>query len=411
MGLKNIVIVNDYNYIQGGASKVSIITANVLYDMGYNVYFFCGVQDKEKNDLNPKIPVYSVDETDCLNSKNKIKGLARGVFNSRAKKILKGLLKTLDNKETIVHIHGWTKDLSSSFINICKSKKFKTVLTIHDYFLVCPNGGFYNFKKNCICHLKPLGIKCVFENCDSRNRLFKAYRVFRLFVQKKLVRFQKKIDAFVTISDFNENILRKYLGKKKIIRVYNPTLIDNNNVSRAKAENNDYYVFIGRISKEKGIDILCEEANKLNIKLKVLGDGPLLNELKTKYDANKNIDFLGWQSSSETLQYLRKSRALIFPSIWYEGAPLTIFEALSQGIPCIVSNLSAAIDFVSEKNGVVFDFNQENWLENSIKYIENDIKNLSVNSFEMYWKDPYDIDRYKNEIVKAYLSVLFEEEE
>ena len=70
--LKNVVIVNDYSYIQGGASKVAIITANLLQDSGINVVFFCGVEDKSKNDLNENVRVVSVDNTDCLSSKNKL---------------------------------------------------------------------------------------------------------------------------------------------------------------------------------------------------------------------------------------------------------------------------------------------------------------------------------------------------
>ena len=404
MKLKNIIIVNDYNFIQGGASKVAIVTANILHSLGYNVLFFCGVKKEDSADLNKEIKVFNIDNQDCISSKNKVKATIRGIYNRKAKAEMKKLLKTLDNTETIIHIHGWTKDLSASFIGICKKLKFKTILTMHDYFLACPNGGFFNYKQNCICNLKPLGIKCIFKNCDSRNRKFKFYRIIRSFFQNKLIKFSKKIDAFISISDFSENILKLFIKNKQIIRVYNPTLI-NEKLSRAKAEENNFYIYIGRISKEKGVDLLCNSANRCNLSLKVVGDGPLLADLKKLYN-NRNIEFLGWQSSEQTLNYLRKAKALIFPSVWYEGAPLTIFESLSQGIPCIVSNKSAAIDFIDGNNGIIFDYEDENWLQNSINQVEKDLKHFSESAFNKYWNDPYDVNRYKKEIINAYLKVL-----
>lgn len=405
MGLKNIVVINDYNYIQGGASKVAITTANEMHNLGYNVIFFCGVLDATKKDLHQDIQVVGVDKTDCLFAKHKLGAFFRGIYNAKAKKILKQILKTLNRAETIIHVHGWTKDLSASFIKVCHAYKFKTILTIHDYFLVCPNGGFFNYQKNCVCRNKPMGLKCLFTNCDSRNRFFKFYRVVRAFVQTKIIGLIKKVDAFITISDFSESILKKYLKNKPIFRVYNPTAIVRKN-DRAMVENNEYYLFVGRIAQEKGIDRLCSEADKIGLKLKVVGDGPLLPNLQALYKENKNIEFLGWNPTEKTMEILRGARALIFPSVWYEGAPLIIFEALSQGVPCLVSHVSAAVNFINQDNGVIFDFGNPNWLADSLALIESNLQKYSQNAYDGYWNDPYDTEKYTTQLVTVYNKTL-----
>ncbi len=71
--------------------------------------------------------------------------------------------------------------------------------------------------------------------------------------------------------------------------------------------------------------------------------------------ANDNISFVGWKNRKEVFEYMKTARALVFPSLWYEAAPLTVPEALSIGLPCIVSDCCAAIDYIDdEKKGHVF---------------------------------------------------------
>ena len=146
MNVKTIVIINDFNYIQGGASKVAIDTARMLNEYGLNVYFFSAVNKNEEN--IDGITYISTNQNEALKEKNKLKGAINGIYNLKAKKQLKKLLKTLDRETTIIHIHGWTKALSSSIFYVLDKMKFKTVITVHDYFLSCPNGGYFNYKQN-----------------------------------------------------------------------------------------------------------------------------------------------------------------------------------------------------------------------------------------------------------------------
>lgn len=351
--IKNVIIVNDFDYIQGGASKVAIDTANLLVN-GYpkiNVYFFAGVHDNSST-LDSKVKLICTNQGEAMKDKNRLRGMLNGLYNFKAKKQFYNLLKKLDTKNTIIHVHGWTKSLSSSIYQIAFKMKFPVILTMHDYFTACPNGGYFNYQKNRICHLKPLTYQCIKCNCDSRNYAYKIYRVIRQFIQNKIVKLNDRLENVISISKFSENILKHSLNSKvKIYRVNNPIQI-NHNLKKVKYENNKYFLYVGRISKEKGVDIFCDALTKANLKGIVVGDGPEKTKLEKKYP---NIQFVGWKTSSEVYNYFYGAKALIFPSRWYEGAPLTILEALSVGLPCIVSNSSAAIDFINEnENGYIF---------------------------------------------------------
>lgn len=345
--LKNIVIINDFDYVQGGASKVAIETANILSDE-YNVIFFSG-DTKNDESLNKNIKRICTEQGETLKAKNKFKGFFNGIYNFKAKKMLKELLKTLDKNETIIHIHGWTKCLSSSIFKIAWKMGFKVVLTMHDYFTACPNGGYFNYKKNEICPLKPMSFKCCKCNCDSRNICFKLYRIIRQFIQNKIVKLNENLTDVISISDFSEKILKKTLNPNtRIHRVYNPIDLDKNS-KKVDYTKNKYFLYVGRISKEKGVDIFCEAISEAKQKGIVVGDGPELNKLKEKY---KNIEFVGWKNSSDVKKYMKDARALIFPSRWYETMGLTVLEAINIGIPVIVSSNTAATDFIENKNNI-----------------------------------------------------------
>ena len=223
--IKNVVIINDFNYTQGGASKVAIDTARLLKEPGVKVYFFSAVNKVQEN--IDGVTYISTKQNEALKEKNKIKGAINGIYNFKARKELKKLLKNLNQENTIIHVHGWTKALSSSVFDIAFKMKFKVVLTLHDYFTACPNGGYFNFKQNEICHIQPLSWKCIKCNCDSRNYWFKLYRILRQFVQNKIVRLNDKLEYAIAISDFSEKILKKTLGKNtKVIRKNNPIDIE-----------------------------------------------------------------------------------------------------------------------------------------------------------------------------------------
>ena len=338
--------------------KLHIQTANLLKENNpdLNVYFFSGAHDSKSN-LRSDVISICTNQGESLKSKNKLKGAIDNLYNFKAKKQLKELLLTLDRDETIIHVHGWTKCLSSSIFDVAFKMNFKLVLTLHDYFTACPNGGYFNYQKNEIWTVKPFSLKYILNNCDSRSYFFHLYRLLRFFIQNKIVKLNDKLSDVITISDFSEKILKKTLNPKtRIHRVYNPIDLDPNReiVDYTK---NDYFLYVGRVSKEKGVDIFCEGVTKANKKGVVVGDGSELEKLKKEYP---NIEFVGWKNSQEVKGYMKKAKALVIPSRWYEAAPLTPIEALQYGIPIISSDCNATIDYLNNgKNGIAFNIGDE----------------------------------------------------
>lgn len=403
MNVKTVVIVNDFNYIQGGASKVAIDTARMLNECGLNVCFFSAV-NKNKENIEG-ITYVSTNQSEALKEKNKIKGAINGIYNLKAKRKLKELLKRLNPEDTIIHVHGWTKALSSSIFDIAFKMKFRVVLTLHDYFTACPNGGYFNYKQNKICNLQPLSRKCIKCNCDSRNYGFKLYRIVRQFVQNKIVKLNDKLEYVISISNFSEKILKTTLGKNvKITRIYNP-IENDNNYQVIDTSKNQYFLYVGRISREKGTEIFCQAITELGYKGVVVGDGEQKEILEKKYS---NIEFTGWKNKDEVKEYMKGAKALIFPSIWYEGAPLTTIEAYSIGLPCIVSDKCAASEFaINNENGILYNGTIKGLKEKILEYNEKfDREQVSKSTYDSYLKFNFSKEEYVKKLMEYYKKIL-----
>lgn len=350
--IKTVIVVNDFDYIEGGAAKVAIMTAETLVKAGYDTYLFSAVSNENAPRIDG-LKYISVNQYPSLLDPNIIRGALNGLYNFKAARKFKKLLKKLDNRTTLIHIHTWTKALSCSIWNVAYALHFPVYLTCHDYFSICPNGGFFDYQKLEICLRKPLSVKCLKCNCDSRNYAIKLYRFGRCFVQNKVVNIFEKTAKFISISDFSERILQVYFPQNTTFhRVSNP--IDKVNLPEIHPEKNEYFLYVGRLAKEKGIDIFCQAINDSGVKGVVVGDGPE-SELIKKQFAKANIDFVGWKSRDEVFEYMKNARALVFPSRWYETDGLSVREALSIGLPCIVSNSCAAKEYITDDSkGRVF---------------------------------------------------------
>lgn len=380
---RHIIIVNDYCFINGGASKIAIYTAIGLADQDKDVYFFGAVGPICEELKKSKCKVICLNQQDINHKDSKFKVLTEGVDNKTARKEFKKLIDSFGDDEVIVHLHAWNKAISSSPFRYLKSKaNAKSVVTLHDYFTICPNGGLYDYKHKHICHLKS-DMKCLFCNCDKRSYLQKLFRFYRY---KRQQRDMKEINDFIYISQLNKKVfLEKYKGKPNMFFVQN--FVESAKEKVPHPELNEYYLYVGRISEEKGVDTLCQALTQTNNKGFIIGDGPMYDELKEKYP---NLVFTGWLNHDQMVPYIMKSKAFVFPSKWYEGAPLIIPEMLSYGLPCIVSDCSAAVEIINEK-ALIFS----NYDELCVILLKREFMSPKDAKF-------YDLHQYEIECLKTY---------
>lgn len=401
--IRNIIIVNDAAHITGGAGKVALESAKALSASGFHIVLFSAVGPVDESLIDAGIDVICLNQYDILSDPKRMRAIIQGVWNEKAYRRFQELLSQYSNTDTLIHFHAIIKSLSPCLYAAAAKYNFKIVVTLHEYFLFCPNGGLFNYQKRQICRIKPSSLQCLLCNCDVRSYPQKIWRFIRQIVET--CSFQKNHDiSLIYISKLNYEVCYENL-KKKVSHWYflqNP--IDLNRKAPIAIENNNTYLFIGRISEEKGIDLFCQAMTDLNLKGLVLGAGYLREEYQRKYS---NIQFAGWVTGNEKDKLLRKGKALIFPSLWYEGAPLTIIEMKSYGLPCIVPDQCAAAEEIDDgKTGYIFKSGSLLSLESTIKkYEKTDIMYFQKNILSNFDSNKYSLNTHCKKLIEIYSSI------
>lgn len=311
-----ILVINDYPYIQGGASKVAILQARQLADSNKKVLFFSiqdGLPDQRLLHPNIKIEFFRASNIRLIK-------LMLMVFNPFALLSLQKLIKIYRNDLEKIFIHSWTKTLSPSvFLSL---RGLTTHFFLHDYFIKCPNGGLHNYNLESHCDLKPMSLKCLKTNCDKDSYFIKVLRFIRHLIFKSSMKLIQS--KFIFLSKHQQEIL-KLSGeviKNKIDIVEIPNELKQTNS----------FVYVGRLDPEKGIKQLVDVIASSNLSINIIGDGKYFN-----YKASGDIIYHGWLPSDSFLPIVSSSRYAVFPSIWYEVDPLTPWEIMSLGVPVISS--------------------------------------------------------------------------
>lgn len=400
--LKNIVIINDFAKADGGAGKVAIDVALSL-SHSYNVYFFSCTPPIDQKLLKSKVKIICIGKPDILNDNNRLRAIVKGLWDSNVCSELIKLLKSLKPKETIVHVHTWTKALTSSVFKVTADLNFHLVLTLHDFFAFCPNGGFFNYNKMKICNNRSLSLKCLCSNCDSRNYYQKVWRVIRFIIQRKQL-WRNNFLTLLYISRTSKNVSLPYIPKNvKIFPLPDPVDLPNN--EKCEILNNEYYLYLGRLSPEKGAGLFCRALTELGLKGILVGDGYLKNDLEEKYP---NLDFVGWASGDRKQKFLMSAKALIFPSFWMETYGLAVAEARSYGIPCIVPDRCAASEQIEDgKTGYIFKTGDLDSLKKAIlKYERTDLKQMQANLVNSFHPDDLSMETHVKKLINIYNNIL-----
>ncbi|MBA3916355.1 MAG: glycosyltransferase family 4 protein, partial [Acidobacteriales bacterium] len=163
---------------------------------------------------------------------------------------------------------------------------------------------------------------------------------------------------------------------------------------------------MGRLSPEKGYSLLAAAAKQADCPLTLIGDGASREEIQM---ANPQAQFLGWQSHRATLQELRRARALVLPSLWYEAHPLVTCEAAAMGIPAIVSDACAGREQIQDgETGLLFRSGDQQDLVEKIELMRNPgfAARLGKEAYRRYWHNPPTRSKHVDALEACYRNVL-----
>lgn len=346
-----ILLINNQHYPKGGAHNVYFNTAKLLSNNGHEVFFF-SLKDEETlpyeySDYFPKAKDYR-----NLSIISKIKSLKSFIYNNEASQKINDYIKII--KPDIAHVHLFMGGLTVSALKSLKENNIPIVHSVHDYRLVCPSylflNGNHHICEKCKNHKY---YNCVLNKCSQNNISQSFILSIDSYFRKFFIKPQKLIDRYIYVSKFarDKHLEFSFDNDSKSSLIYN--FIPDIDTIKPNIAKGKYFLYIGRLSREKGIQTLINAIKGTAFNLKVVGTGPLLTDFQ-KLDID-NISFLGFKNGLELFELIRNASFVIVPSEWYENNPMSIIEAYAFGKPVIGANIGGIPEILEEnKTGYLF---------------------------------------------------------
>jgi len=287
--------------------------------------------------------------------KNRLEAALSVIWSRKTYHEIAALIKK--EKPDIAHFHNIWYLISPSAYYACKDAGVPIVQTLHNFRMFCANGLLLRNEKPCEECVGKVPWRGLLHGCYRDSRFFTAPVVFAEWFHLMRDTWQTAVDAYITLTEFGKKkFIQCGLPEKKIFVKPNFLSDPPNFLSPPQ----QYVVFIGRLSKEKGVNILIDALKHLNtFTLKLIGDGPLRPELEKQIEDKKlgeKIEFTGRMRRAECMELLKRSCCLIMPSVCYENFPMAIVEAFACGKPVVASRLGVMADIIEDKKtGLLFN--------------------------------------------------------
>ncbi len=250
----------------------------------------------------------------------------------------------------VIHVHNFFPLASPSIFYAASHAQVPIVMTLHNFRLICPTGLLFHdneiYEKS--VH-KIIPWDAIRKGVYRNSKIQTAAVAFTTGLHKFLGTWKGHVDRFICLTDFaKQKFMDSSLGLKEEKIAVKPNFMDDLGVGSENRE--DYLINIGRLSPEKGTSVLLELAQKSKYRIKVIGDGPLRPEVEKVQAEHPHLEYLGYRDKAFITEQLQNARGLVFPSLCYEGMPMTILEAFSTATPVVASQLGGPSTMI--ENGV-----------------------------------------------------------
>ena len=365
-----ILMINKFLHPNGGSETYIFKLGAYLQSMGHEVQYFG--MEHEGRCVGNRVNAYTSDMDFHGGSKlSKLTYPLKTIYSSEARKKLRLVLE--DFQPEVCHLNNFNYQLTpSTLLEIAKWKKeghpCRVIFTAHDYQLVCPNHMCNNPNTGENCE------KCLgghFGNCTKGKCIHGSLAKSAVGTLEAMLwngcGVYKNIDVMICCSEFLKTKMDcNPLFAGKTLALHN--FVDK--VEREKTEKQDYVLYFGRFSREKGIDTLLKACRALpDIPFVFAGTGPLEGEIA----GVPNIKNVGFQRGQALENLIRQARFSVYPSQWYENCPFSVMESQLYGTPVLGADIGGIPELIEVgKTGELFESGNAAQLEEKIRTLWED---------------------------------------
>ena len=365
-----ILMINKFLHPNGGSETYIFKLGAYLQSMGHEVQYFG--MEHEGRCVGNRVNAYTSDMDFHGGSKlSKLTYPLKTIYSSEARKKLRLVLE--DFQPEVCHLNNFNYQLTpSTLLEIAKWKKeghpCRVIFTAHDYQLVCPNHMCNNPNTGENCE------KCLgghFGNCTKGKCIHGSLAKSAVGTLEAMLwngcGVYKNIDVMICCSEFLKTKMDcNPLFAGKTLALHN--FVDK--VERKETEKQDYVLYFGRFSREKGIDTLLKVCKALpDIPFIFAGTGPLEGEIA----GVPNIKNVGFQRGQALENLIRQARFSVYPSQWYENCPFSVMESQLYGTPVLGADIGGIPELIEVgKTGELFESGNAAQLEEKIRTLWED---------------------------------------
>ena len=386
-----ILQVHNFYQIPGGEDVVVRNEKRLLEEHGHTVYTYY----RSNTELNEKGLL------------GKLFLPFTAIYSFKTAREVKKLIQ--EKQIDVVHVHNTLTMISPSVFYAAFRCKVPVVQTLHNFRMLCPAGSF--FRNNVICEeCVDGGLKCAVKHKCYRNSKLQSFVSAAVLKVHRILGTYRKVN-FICLTEFNRNKLlasSHIVDAKKVYIKPNFTFAEGIKPSNEK-EQEEYYLFAGRVEALKGIDIAIKAFEKIpDRQLYVAGTGPMMEEMQAYVKEHNitNVRFLGYLQKEEMTERFYHAKAVIMTSQCYEAFAMTIAEAYSYGVPVIAGRVGNMEGMVKEGvTGVKFTYNSAEDLAKKVEEFEHlDRMTLKENAREFYQNRLRPEDNYRK-LMEIYESI------
>lgn len=277
----------------------------------------------------------------------------------------------------VMHVHNFIFVASPSIFYAAADHDIPTIVTLHNYRLLCPGATLFHAGKIYEKSIKTFfPFHAIMHGVYRQSRLKSAAVAAIIALHQLWGTWQTSVDRYIVLTKFE----KKIFGRSKFAYLQPKMIVKSNFVNDTGAgphERQSFFLFVGRLSEEKGVRTLLRAAASSGFELWIGGDGPLRSLVEEHVALHSNIHYRGALPHNEVIELMKNCKALIFPSQWYEGFPVTILESFCSGTPVIASALGSMEEIVNDGwNGRLFKTGDDQDLVRVVKEISNNTSAL-----------------------------------
>ncbi|MBE6719236.1 MAG: glycosyltransferase family 4 protein [Ruminococcaceae bacterium] len=388
-----ILMVNKFLHPNGGSETYIFKLGEQLTKLGHEVQYFG--MEHEGRCVGNAAEQYTEDMD--FHGGSKLKKLTypvKTIYSSEAKRKITAVLD--DFKPDIIHINNFNYQLTPSILYAAQNykkragKKVKIIYTAHDGQLICPNHLMFD-KDGQVCEKCAGGrfINCTKKSCIHGSKVKSIIGTCEATLYKTLGTY-KYFDKIICCSEF----LKSKMGQNPVLA--GKTVAMHNFIEKqpgADVEKENYVLYFGRYSKEKGVELMPKAKN---IRFICAGSG----DLEDLLDEAENVENVGFKSGKELEMLIRKAACSVCPSTCYDNCPFSVMESIMYGTPVVGANIGGIPELVKDgKTGVLFNSGDAEDFERAILTAVQNADELSKNCLETSFDDA---ETYCEKLIKIY---------